>query len=139
MVSLPNSYRYSLQWSQNVVRDFHRKYARATESFCDFAAISTKQLSYLLAMGRPEWIVCRNLIKTWHEWHKRSPWGTADLLGWANILHVYSKKMPPRMLSYLDSRLESHTIKEQRNRGDLEAESAEGSLPMSSEFLGGPL
>jgi hypothetical protein len=111
-VSLPSSPKYSLIWAQSIVNQALEKHARVSVSFLRFTGLSRHQLALLLAAGRPEWNILRDLLKTADRWlDKQASLGMPCADGittqmYSALLKINRHRLPEKLYNHLDRQLE---------------------------------
>jgi len=109
--SLHPKLKYSLSWAKSVVNQALDEHARVSESFLEFCGMSRNQLAILLASGRPEWALLRDLLKYGDYWAwKQEKLGISygaegTIQMWSGILHMKRHNLPKPMLHYLDKQV----------------------------------
>jgi len=109
--SLHTNPGYSYTWAKSVVNKALEAHARVSDSFFEFTGLSKNQLILLLASGRPEWALLRDMLKQADDWaHKQESLGIkyashGDPEFWRIIFTRKRANYPPKLKEYLDNKL----------------------------------
>jgi hypothetical protein len=114
---------YSLTWAETVINRALNKHARAANYFLTSVGLCPRQLAKLLADGRPEWPILRDMLKQLDIWETRqvavlqgpSVLSTTSLF--SDLVRRNHARMPEGLRLYLDNRVKSLKLEEQGNRG----------------------
>lgn len=107
-VSLRPTLKYDLNWAQSVVNQALEKHSRVSESFLEFMGMDRKTLALLLARGRPEWALLRDMLKTGDKWAWKQEslgidfWNEGTIQMWGTIIEWKRQNYPQNLRTYLD-------------------------------------
>jgi len=109
---------YPIEWAEGVVNRALEAHARVSEDFLNFTGLSRRQLARVLAEGRPEWPILRDMLKVLDNWCSRSRYNYTPVYYFTNLIKMYRLRLPEGLRIYLDKREFCTRIEEQGNSGE---------------------
>jgi hypothetical protein len=106
-----NPAKYSYSWALSIVEKAYESHARATDIFNEIHGLSHKQLAKLLAEGRMEWTVLRDILKTLDKWRLTWPDRMNTTQALTDICVGKGRKMPLKLRWYLTARINAIEFK----------------------------
>jgi hypothetical protein len=103
--------KYDIYWARSVVNRTLENHGRVRDSFLEFTGMDREKLALLLARGRPEWALLRDMLKLGDIWTSKQvslgiAYGsTATTQLWSTILHTKRNILPDKLYNYLDKQL----------------------------------
>lgn len=101
--------KYSLTWACSIVEKFESSHARATEVIYRYCGLDSQIMAYLLAAGRPEWQIIKDMVHQltkWEQAQERSQGKplyecVAEKRVVEDLLRIRRGKMPEKLWEYL--------------------------------------